>query len=139
MFVAVTALGAVAALTGKAEPIDPTLDRIIAVLAIAGGVKGLARFKDAVNPPKKKASAEVEVATDTEEPTPGTGAFLVGWAALVVALAIAAIFVGDRHGLGCSRPTSRTTAPSRWWFASARCWSPPWWWSRSWSGCTPPP
>jgi hypothetical protein len=75
------------------------MDRIIAVLAIAGGVKGLARFKDAVNPPKKQTSAEVITETEDVQPTPGTGAFLVGAIALMVAGAIAAIFVGDDRGL----------------------------------------
>jgi hypothetical protein len=99
LFVALTGLGAVAALTGNAEPIDSRLDRVIAVLAIAGGVKGLARFKDAVNPPKKKTEGGTEQETEETQPTPGTVAYVVGFAALAVACGIAAVFAGDDHGM----------------------------------------
>jgi hypothetical protein len=68
-FVGITGLGAVAALTASHDAIDPALDRVIAVLAIAGGVKGLARFKDALNPPTPT-SAEDAPALAAAQPTP---------------------------------------------------------------------
>jgi hypothetical protein len=102
-FVAVTGLGAVAALTANADAIDPTLDRVIAALAIAGGVKGLARFKDAVNPPKKT-SAKTEEQGGSVQAPPGTGAYLMGLLALAVAVAIALIFAGDEAGLDLVAP-----------------------------------
>ena len=72
VFVWLTGLEAVAALTGTSEPIDPAIDRVIAVLAIAGGIKGLARFKDGVNPPKKTkgdmSEEAAKLAVDAEDP-----------------------------------------------------------------------
>jgi hypothetical protein len=103
VFVAVTGLEAVAAMTGTDEPIDATVDRVIAVLAIAGGVKGLARFKDAVHPPPKTKGdmAPEEAADDPEkpQPPPAFGAYAIGLLALVVAGVLAAIFAGGEHGL----------------------------------------
>lgn len=99
VFVALTGLGAVAALTSSTEPIDERLDRVIAVLAIAGGVKGLARFKDAVNPPKKKTDGNATEDTNTTQPPPGTAAYVTGLLALAAACGISALFAGDDHGL----------------------------------------
>jgi hypothetical protein len=105
-FVWLTGLEAVAALTGTTEPIDPRVDRVIAVLAIAGGVKGLARFKEAVNPPAKTKGdmdpASAAGAIEEQEPVqppPGTGGYLIGWGAIVAAFVIAALFAGDDSGL----------------------------------------
>jgi hypothetical protein len=103
-FVGITGLGAVAALTASHDPIDPALDRVIAVLAIAGGVKGLARFKDALNPPtptsgEAPAPPATEPAPPATEPPPAPGLYAIGLAALVVAGALAAIFHGDQKGV----------------------------------------
>jgi hypothetical protein len=106
VFVWLTGLEAVAALTGGGEPIDPAIDRVIAVLAIAGGIKGLARVKDAVNPPNDTkgdmSGEEATQAVEDEEPVqppPRLRAYLVGLAALVVAVVLAAFFAGDDTGL----------------------------------------
>jgi hypothetical protein len=98
-FVAITGLGAVAALTGTDTPINARVDRVIAVLAIAGGVKGLNRVKDAVNPPKKTSKQEEEVAAAGTDPPPSFVAYVVGFVALGVGCLIAALAHGDTHGL----------------------------------------
>jgi len=116
-FVAITGIGAVNALTGGSDVINAHVDRVIAMLAIAGGVTGLARFKNAVNPPKDTdgaktdvtppkgadgADAAVETAADgngeTQAP-PSAGAYVIGFAALLAAAAIAALAHGDKHGI----------------------------------------
>jgi hypothetical protein len=125
-FVAITGIGAVNALTGGSDVINSRVDRVIAMLAIAGGVTGLARFKNAVNPPKDTNGAQTEMnppkdtngakteanpSSDTDEtgtgadgdgdtqPPPSRGAYVIGLAALLVAAAIAALFHGDKHGI----------------------------------------
>jgi hypothetical protein len=100
VFVAITGIGAVNALTGGSDEINAHIDRVIAALAIAGGVTGLARLKDAMNPPKDTDATKTEVAPDAEtQPPPSVGAYVIGFLALVVAGAIAAAFHGDTHGL----------------------------------------
>jgi len=104
LFVVITGLKGVNALTGLS--VDAAADRALTVLAIAGGVKGLASVKDALNPPTAKApvaEAPVAEAPATEEPaveSPGLKVFLVGAASLAVAAILAWVLKGDGNGLG---------------------------------------
>jgi hypothetical protein len=95
-FVLATGLRAVAALTNTTQPIDPHIDRVIAVLAIAGGVKGLARIKDALNPPPVRTNPPNDPPTDQ---LAGTTTYVLGLLALAVACMIAAVFHGDHRGI----------------------------------------
>ena len=72
VFVILTNLQAIAALTGDDSVVDPRLDRAVAVLAIAGGVAGLARLWSGINP---QPATDVDApATDGKRTATGTAA-----------------------------------------------------------------
>jgi hypothetical protein len=98
-FVVLTDLRAVQVLSGEnGTTISAGVDRAIAVLAIAGGVAGLARLLSGINPqPKTDATkdADEDVDKDAETiPPPGAAVRIFGLVALGLA-ALLALLVGD--------------------------------------------
>jgi hypothetical protein len=97
LFVAVTGLEAVQALTST-EGVNDRLDRVITMLALAGGAKGLARVTQALNPPKDTDGSRDGGDEGRDSPAmgpPARWAYWVGVALLAVGLAIA--FLSARH------------------------------------------
>ena len=101
-FVMVTNLQAVQALTGENADVGDGLDRVIAVLAIAGGVAGLARLWSAVNPQPDTDGAEErgdDAATGDNLPRPTITARVVGLALVAGGALYALRAVGDARGV----------------------------------------
>lgn len=106
VFVICTDLRAVDALTGDAHDISAPVDRALAVLAIAGGTVGLARVLEGLKPTAgtnatdeaaaKQAVNEAAGVTKKDDeplPPPSSGARQIGYAGLLAAAGIAAIWV----------------------------------------------
>jgi hypothetical protein len=115
--VSVTNLKAVSALTASPIAIDGRVDRGIAVLAIAGGVAGLASLLGAINP-KPATDAESAKAADKEAPAdqpkpdaphfpPTRRARLLGVLAVLAAAALALLAAGDKDGLDLLHPSTQ--------------------------------
>jgi hypothetical protein len=108
-FVMLTDLRAVEALTAEgSKTIGAGVDRAIAVLAIAGGVTGLARLLSGINPqPETDASkAPEKVLADTSDtiPPPSPSARIAGVIAVAVGAAIALVAIGDKNGVDMVKP-----------------------------------
>jgi hypothetical protein len=129
LFVLLTNLQAIKVLApGQDVPVGESVDRLIAMLAIAGGVAGLSALLGGLNPQPATdpATGEAEAAADAagggaddqgddeegddendedEEvadepiPPPTASAYVIGIVAVVVAVLIAWIFAGDAKGL----------------------------------------
>ncbi len=97
-FVAVTGMGAVEALTGQTTVIDEHIDRVIAVLAIAGGVKGLATITKGLNPPDDDAKQKEE-SGEAGEPELGWLPYVAGLTALIAAALLTLIWAGHKSGI----------------------------------------
>jgi hypothetical protein len=97
-FVALTGLGAVEALTGQKDVVNEHVDRVIAVLAIAGGVKGLATINKGLNPPDDE-EEEAAPAQGGEDPELGWLPYVLGVVALVVAALLTLIWAGKTSGI----------------------------------------
>jgi hypothetical protein len=112
IFVMLTDLRAVHALTPTSSTtISAGIDRGIAVLAIAGGVAGLARLLSAINPqPATDGNKEPTEAVNDDSgnldaiPPPSSGARLVGLAAVGIGAAVALFAVGDKNGVDLLGP-----------------------------------
>jgi hypothetical protein len=110
-FVSLTDLRAVKALTAS-DSIDLSagVDRAIAVLALAGGVAGLARLLSAINPQpatdgnKDPNNAEGEGGADDTIPPPSGTARIVGLIAVGVGAAVALFALGDKNGIDLLGP-----------------------------------
>lgn len=105
-FVSTTDLRAVKALTGSGPDIAAGLDRAVAVLAIAGGVAGLARLLSAVNPqvPTKDPSPEEDATT---LPPPARWAYAVGLGAVGVGAVVALIAKSHPHAVNLLEPDKK--------------------------------
>jgi hypothetical protein len=118
IFVGLTNLQVVHVLAPGAKSINEHADRAIAVLAIAGGVVGLARLLDGINPqPATKGTpkagdppedAATEGAADgvpVIDP-PSAGARVIGFSgvAIAAALALVVLAIGDENGVDLIEP-----------------------------------
>lgn len=119
VFVVLTDLRAVHALSpGSDISIDPGLDRAIAVLAIAGGVAGIARLLSTINPqpdtkdPAEDPAAAADDGADKEQktadggtavadviPPPERWARRVGVVLVLVGAGIALLAIGNKTGI----------------------------------------
>jgi hypothetical protein len=111
-FVSVTSLRAISALTASKTSINSGLDRGVAVLAIAGGVAGLAHLLAALNPQQDTDASKDEAKdndADGDELPPTWPARLLAVLAVAVAAAIALFAVHDKSGLELLQP-SQTAA-----------------------------
>jgi hypothetical protein len=108
LFVSFTDLRAVAALTSESTAIGAGIDRGIAVLAIAGGVAGLARLVNGMNPkpdtdPNQQVSGTGTAPTDgtatIASTTPPTGALTTGTPAMGAAATTAAATTAPAAGV----------------------------------------
>lgn len=108
LFVVVTGLGAVAPLTAGQTTVADGIDRAIAVLAIAGGVVGLAALLAGLNPPDETDASGAEEAeaegaaraagTDARVPPPDPQVRALGLVLVVVAALVALVLLGDAKG-----------------------------------------
>jgi hypothetical protein len=103
-FVVLTDLRAVQVLSNEdSHTISAGVDRAIAVLAIAGGVAGLARLLSALNPQPKTDGNETDKETVAEDaptmPAPGATARIIGLAAVGVGALLALLATGDDNGV----------------------------------------
>jgi hypothetical protein len=115
LFVSLTDLRAIAALTGEDTAIGAKVDRGIAVLAIAGGVAGLARLVNGMNPkpdtdPNPANAISGAGASLTTTPAtgavalPGTAARVLGLAGLIIGVLLALTAISDKTGLELLAP-----------------------------------
>jgi hypothetical protein len=129
LFVMVTDLRAVKVLSpeGAAETVSAGLDRVIAALAIAGGVAGLASLLGAINPPAETdpdppAETDQDPPAETDQDPPaetdqaGAGdavppasdaAYVLGIIAVAIAAAIALFGADDKTGLELITPAEQ--------------------------------
>jgi len=120
LFVVLTDLRAVQALAPGSPGIDPGVDRVIAVLAIAGGAAGLARLLSGINPqpptdatkqPKQAAGAgqggREAQAVEGTLPPPSRQARMVGSVLLAVGALLALTALGDEVGVNLVGPEPR--------------------------------
>jgi hypothetical protein len=113
--VILTDLRAVQALTSDASiQVNPGFDRLVAVLAIAGGVAGLARVLGAINPqPATDGDLKEPDAAQPVEPPPSRKARVFGLIAAGVGALFALTALGDSAGVdlvGPGESTEGTTA-----------------------------
>jgi hypothetical protein len=109
IFVSLTDLRAVHVLTpDTSKEIGAGLDRAIAVLAIAGGVAGLARIMSGINPqPNTDATMDPNTAVPADAdtaPPPSMEARIFGIVAVGLAAALALIAIGDKNGVDLVGP-----------------------------------
>jgi hypothetical protein len=93
-FVALTNMQAVQALT-HTDGIDDRTDRLLTVLALAGGAKGLAAITAALNPADKPTDADATTVTADAMPTPSGRAYGFGLLVLAGALVLALVTASD--------------------------------------------
>jgi hypothetical protein len=110
IFVVLTDLRAVHILTpDTSKAVGAGVDRAIAVLAIAGGIAGLARLTSGINPQpltdggKSPQAPVVDTDADTVPP-PSTAARLVGVIAVGIGAALAVLAIGDKDGVDLVGP-----------------------------------
>jgi hypothetical protein len=110
IFVSLTNLQAVEALAGakSAEVVAAPIDRLFAVLVIAGGVIGLARITNALNPKatdgKKKAADAKAAGADVLPPPPTGVARAIGLGAVALTALLAWIFLVDKQTVALLTP-----------------------------------
>ena len=114
LFVVLTDLQAVEALGGGADAIAEGTDRVIAVLAIAGGVAGLARLWSGINPqPATAVDANGNPAAEERpQPPPSPRARAIGLALVGLGALVAITAIGDTRGvelLGADTPAADGT------------------------------